>query len=72
MKLSCITKEIVAVFVEESLNSLKPNSALTMTIALVKSEGFYVTSVTDELSDDTEMQSYLKELLRIYEEELDG
>lgn len=45
---------------------------LTTTIRPEKSGGYYVTFVIDELSEDTEMQDFLGELLSIYPDLLQG
>lgn len=66
------TKKAAVQFVCELIQSSKLNSALTMTIVQEKSGGCYVTSAIDELSDDIEMQTYLKELRAIYDEEQAG
>lgn len=71
MKFSGDSKAVVA-YVTNLLVSLKENSALTMTIVRARSEDYFVTSVIDELSGDTEMQEYSKELMNIYSAEQDG
>lgn len=65
-------KKVAAQYVSDQVQNLKPNSALTMTIALEKSGVYSVFFVTDTLSDDTEMQMFLAELPTTYAEEQGG
>lgn len=62
----------VVQYVENLLHTLKENSALTMTITRKRLEDYSVHFVIEELSDDTEMQEYSKELMTIYVSEQAG
>lgn len=44
-------------FAKGWLNTLRPGLQLTMTITPGKLGGYYVSTVTAELSDDTELQT---------------
>lgn len=49
-------KERLAAFVVDQLQYSKPGSPLTTIITPVKSVGYYVSIVTGESSEDTELQ----------------
>lgn len=66
------SKEDAALFVSVIVPSLPLGSPLTMTITPTKSEGYYVTIVTEESLEGIEMPIYSDESLTTYRKGLDG
>lgn len=62
-------KAIVALFVRDPQRTSKQICVLTTTTRLEKLGDFFVSTVTSELLDDTEIQGYLKELFNTYPRE---